>query len=115
MNLVQKTQFDEGKIVKLRLNNPKARNALSLAVLKSLKAHFESISKSDAEVVLICAFPDSPVFSSGHNLKEICAIQTNYLEEISSAPNAPTAGKREKAIQQATEQAEEELRNLFVL
>lgn len=56
------------------LSNPKKRNALSLAMLKSLKNDIlhEAESK-DLKVIIISA--EGPVFSSGHDLKELTEEQ----------------------------------------
>ncbi|XP_037366499.1 enoyl-CoA hydratase domain-containing protein 3, mitochondrial [Talpa occidentalis] len=56
------------------LSNPKRRNALSLAMLKSLQSDIlhEAESK-DLKVIIISA--EGPVFSSGHDLKELTEEQ----------------------------------------
>ncbi|KAG8515945.1 Enoyl-CoA hydratase domain-containing protein 3, mitochondrial, partial [Galemys pyrenaicus] len=56
------------------LSNPKRRNALSLAMLKSLQSDLlhEAESK-DLKVIIISA--EGPVFSSGHDLKELTEEQ----------------------------------------
>ncbi|XP_007933627.1 enoyl-CoA hydratase domain-containing protein 3, mitochondrial [Orycteropus afer afer] len=52
------------------LSNPKKRNALSLAMLKSLQTDILHDAESkDLKVIVISA--EGPVFSSGHDLKEL--------------------------------------------
>lgn len=54
----------------LTLNNPRRRNALSLAMMDELLGHLESAESDDgARVVVIRA--KGPVFSSGHDLREL--------------------------------------------
>ncbi|KAI5620288.1 enoyl-CoA hydratase domain-containing protein 3, mitochondrial [Silurus asotus] len=51
------------------LNNPRKRNALSLAMLSSLQENLLSgVDDSDLRVIIIS---QGPVFSSGHDLKEL--------------------------------------------
>nr|XP_048316937.1 enoyl-CoA hydratase domain-containing protein 3, mitochondrial [Myodes glareolus] len=64
------------------LSNPKKRNALSLAMLKSLRSDIlhEAESK-DLKVIIIAA--EGPVFSSGHDLKELTdARGRDYHTEV---------------------------------
>ncbi|XP_053107455.1 enoyl-CoA hydratase domain-containing protein 3, mitochondrial [Hemicordylus capensis] len=52
------------------LNNPQKRNALSLAMLKSLREDIlHDIESTDLRVIIISG--EGPVFSSGHDLKEL--------------------------------------------
>ncbi|XP_047610605.1 enoyl-CoA hydratase domain-containing protein 3, mitochondrial [Phacochoerus africanus] len=64
------------------LNNPKRRNALSLAMLKSLQSDLLHEAESrDLKVIVISA--EGPVFSSGHDLKELTAEQgPDYHAEV---------------------------------
>jgi len=55
----------------LVLNRPRARNALSLAMLAALEAALAEIAASDTRCVLLAA--EGPVFSAGHDLKEMVA------------------------------------------
>ncbi|XP_008835534.1 enoyl-CoA hydratase domain-containing protein 3, mitochondrial [Nannospalax galili] len=64
------------------LSNPKKRNALSLAMLKSLRSDIlhEAESK-DLKVIIISG--EGPVFSSGHDLKELTGEQGHdYHTEV---------------------------------
>jgi enoyl-CoA hydratase/carnithine racemase len=62
----------EPGIVLLTLNRPKARNALSLSMLSSLRDAFETLGR-DASVAAIVLAANGPVFCSGHDLKEMTA------------------------------------------
>lgn len=59
-------------IARLTLNRPEARNALSLALMGELKAAIGELS-GDASVAAIVLAANGPVFSSGHDLKELTA------------------------------------------
>uniref|UniRef100_A0A8C4X9M2 Enoyl-CoA hydratase domain-containing protein 3, mitochondrial n=1 Tax=Erpetoichthys calabaricus TaxID=27687 RepID=A0A8C4X9M2_ERPCA len=61
-------------VVNIILNNPKKRNALSLAMLNSLHADILHEADSSAlRVIIISA--EGPVFSSGHDLTELTSKQ----------------------------------------
>ncbi|XP_043822535.1 enoyl-CoA hydratase domain-containing protein 3, mitochondrial [Dromiciops gliroides] len=64
------------------LNNPKKRNALSLRMLKSLHNDILHDAESkDLRVIIISA--EGPVFSSGHDLKELTDEQSqDYHAEV---------------------------------
>ena len=54
----------------LTLNNPRRRNALSLAMMDELLGHLES-AESDNGVRVVVIRAEGPVFSSGHDLREL--------------------------------------------
>ncbi|XP_058479504.1 enoyl-CoA hydratase domain-containing protein 3, mitochondrial [Solea solea] len=61
-------------IRRIILNNPKKRNALSLSMLESLRENIETdVDSDDLRVIIISA--KGPVFSSGHDLKELTWTQ----------------------------------------
>ncbi|XP_008313470.1 enoyl-CoA hydratase domain-containing protein 3, mitochondrial [Cynoglossus semilaevis] len=61
-------------IRRIILNNPKKRNALSLSMLESLRENIlTDIHSDDLRVIIISA--KGPVFSSGHDLKELTSAQ----------------------------------------
>lgn len=62
----------DGGIRRIILNNPKKRNALSLSMLESLRENILTDS-DDLRVIIISA--KGPVFSSGHDLKELTSAQ----------------------------------------
>lgn len=61
--------LDDGVAV-LTLNSPERRNALSTPVLSTLKAHLDSI-RDDRGVRVVIVRAVGPVFSSGHDLREL--------------------------------------------
>nr|XP_033813404.1 enoyl-CoA hydratase domain-containing protein 3, mitochondrial [Geotrypetes seraphini] len=57
------------------LNNSKKRNALSLAMLQSLRQDIlQDVESKELRVIIIAA--EGPVFSSGHDLKELSSTQS---------------------------------------
>jgi enoyl-CoA hydratase/carnithine racemase len=61
-----------GRVLLLTLNRPRQRNALSEALIASLQAAIDKASATpDVAAVVIAA--EGPVFSSGHDLKEMSA------------------------------------------
>ncbi|XP_004083275.1 enoyl-CoA hydratase domain-containing protein 3, mitochondrial [Oryzias latipes] len=64
----------EAGIRRIILNNPKKRNALSLSMLESLRENIlTDVDGEDLRVIVISA--EGPVFSSGHDLKELTSLQ----------------------------------------
>jgi enoyl-CoA hydratase/carnithine racemase len=63
---------DSGGIATLTLNRPGQRNALSLALIDALRASIDAIA-ADREVRALVLTANGPVFSSGHDLKELTA------------------------------------------
>ncbi|WP_299381108.1 enoyl-CoA hydratase [uncultured Kiloniella sp.] len=61
-------------ILRLTLNDDKRRNALSEEMLRKLKDAFSSAA-ADASVRVVVLAAKGPVFSSGHNLKEMTAAR----------------------------------------
>ncbi len=57
-------------IALLSLNRPKARNTLSEAMLAGLRDNFADIA-ADQRVRAVVIYANGPVFSAGHDLKEI--------------------------------------------
>ena len=69
-----------GGIAVLTLNNPEKRHALSSPVLSSLKQRLEDV-RDDASVRVIVLRSEGPVFSSGHDLRELVnGDQDSYTE-----------------------------------
>lgn len=65
-------QLDDDGILRLTLNDPKRRNALSEAMLAELRNAFaEAGSDASARVVILAA--KGPAFCAGHDLKEMTA------------------------------------------
>jgi enoyl-CoA hydratase/carnithine racemase len=63
---------DKDGIATLTLNRPEARNALSEALLAALIGEFDAIAK-DRSVRAVVVAGNGPVFSAGHDLKEMTA------------------------------------------
>jgi len=68
-------QDEGGGIVRLTLNRPDARNALSLEMMRQFMAHLESMAHDDKVRVVILS-GNGPAFCSGHDLKELRADPT---------------------------------------
>lgn len=66
----------EAGIAALTLNRPAARNALSLAMIKSLHGHFDALSR-DTSIAAIILAANGPVFCAGHDLKEMTARRSD--------------------------------------
>ena len=65
-----RSSFPKEGIACLTLNDAKRRNALSFGMLTQLKDKIQSLSNNkDMRVIIINS--EGPVFSSGHNLKEL--------------------------------------------
>uniref|UniRef100_A0A8D3A8X2 Enoyl-CoA hydratase domain-containing protein 3, mitochondrial n=1 Tax=Scophthalmus maximus TaxID=52904 RepID=A0A8D3A8X2_SCOMX len=61
-------------IRRIILNNPRKRNALSLSMLESLRENIlTDVDSEDLRLIIISA--NGPVFSSGHDLKELTSSQ----------------------------------------
>ena len=74
-DLLQSSQAREG-ILRLTLNDPGRRNALSEAMLEALGEAFDAASASpEVRVVVLAAV--GPVFCAGHDLKQMTAARQN--------------------------------------
>ena len=65
---------DADGILRLTLNAPKSRNALSEAMMTALASAFADAA-DDAAVRVIVIAASGPVFCAGHNLKEMTAAR----------------------------------------
>ncbi|XP_031550888.1 enoyl-CoA hydratase domain-containing protein 3, mitochondrial-like [Actinia tenebrosa] len=71
---------DKG-IRRIILNNPKKRNALSLDMLNAIKANLLHNLDNELRVIILSA--NGPVFSSGHDLKELSEERsTEYHQQV---------------------------------
>lgn len=68
-------------VATIRLNRPKQRNALSLELMRALIEQLESLSE-DQETAVVVLTGDGPVFSSGHDLKEMVDRDLAAYREI---------------------------------
>jgi enoyl-CoA hydratase/carnithine racemase len=65
---------DDDGILRLTLNAPKTRNALSEAMMTALATALDDAAGNDAVRVIVIA-ANGPVFCAGHNLKEMTAAR----------------------------------------
>ncbi len=79
-----------GGVLRLTLNDPATRNSLSEEMMAELRAALDDAAmRNDVRVVVIAA--TGPVFSSGHNLKQIIARRSDsdggvaYFQSLFSA------------------------------
>ncbi len=86
----------EDGVATLTLNHPEKRNALSRVVLETLREHFTRIAE-DADVRAVIIRAVGPVFSSGHDFRELSgrseedyrslfALCTEVMEAIRTLP-----------------------------
>ena len=69
----------------LTLNSPERRNALSVGMLSALKTHLDGI-KEDRRVRAVILRALGPVFSSGHDLRELTnGVEEDYASTFSQA------------------------------
>ncbi|XP_042899034.1 enoyl-CoA hydratase domain-containing protein 3, mitochondrial isoform X1 [Parasteatoda tepidariorum] len=75
------TVLEQNGVRRITLNNPKKRNALSFAMLQSLQKNiFENIEDINLRCIVLQS--QGPVFSSGHDLKELHQSDQKKREEI---------------------------------
>jgi enoyl-CoA hydratase/carnithine racemase len=60
-----------GPVLRLALNRPRARNALSESLMTALQHALDEAAKDDSRVIVLAA--EGPAFCSGHDLKEMTA------------------------------------------
>jgi enoyl-CoA hydratase/carnithine racemase len=65
-------RFDDGHVATLTLNRPAARNALSEAMIAALTRELSAIA-GDRSIRAVVLAAEGPVFSAGHDLKEMTA------------------------------------------
>jgi enoyl-CoA hydratase/carnithine racemase len=73
-SLILRDELENG-IVRLTMNRPEARNALSLEMIRQLMTQIESMAHDDHVRVVILAGA-GPAFCAGHDLKELRADPT---------------------------------------
>jgi enoyl-CoA hydratase/carnithine racemase len=69
------TRLDMDGVVRLTLNRPEARNALSLEMMRQLMAHLEALAH-DEKVRVVILSGNGPCFCAGHDLRELRADPT---------------------------------------
>jgi len=70
----------QGPLVRVTLDHPEKRNALSLEVLRSLTAAFTAVGESDALGVVLAA--NGPVFSAGHDFAEMAGTDLEHARQL---------------------------------
>ncbi|MBR0657239.1 enoyl-CoA hydratase [Plastoroseomonas arctica] len=70
------TRADSDAVVTLTLNRAAARNALSRAMMATLRSALEDIA-AEASLRVIVLAAEGPVFCAGHDLREITAHRTD--------------------------------------
>ncbi len=76
-------QESSGPVVRLTLNRPRQRNALSGALLAELQRALEEIAASPARVVVLAGA--GPAFCSGHDLRELKDASPGETEALFAA------------------------------
>lgn len=71
-SLVNISTSDNDQICRIKLNNPRQRNILSIAMINDLIKALEDTEQSSRVIVLTAG--DQTVFSSGHSLKELAEL-----------------------------------------
>jgi len=71
----------QGGVCRLTLNRPEKRNALSRDLLEELECALVAVAK-DASIRVVVLAAQGPVFSSGHDLKEMTACTEGQFREL---------------------------------
>lgn len=71
-SLVSVSSSENNQICRIKLNNPRQRNILSLAMINDLIKALEENEQRSRVIVLTAG--DEKVFSSGHSLKELAEL-----------------------------------------
>ena len=74
--IAQTLQAIDDGILHLKMNAPKKRNALSLAMISQLQNALD-VAKDNAEIRVIVLSANGPGFCAGHDLKELTAARKN--------------------------------------
>jgi enoyl-CoA hydratase/carnithine racemase len=74
----------EGEIALITMNRPEKRNALSLQMMRDLEAAFAAAG-SDPEVRVVVLRGEGPVFSAGHDLRELVGRDVDAYRVIFDA------------------------------
>lgn len=70
--LVTVSTSDNNQICRIKLNNPRQRNILSLAMINDLTKAIEDNEQGSRVIILTAG--EETVFSSGHSLKELAEL-----------------------------------------
>jgi enoyl-CoA hydratase/carnithine racemase len=69
----------DGKIAWLTLNRPETRNALSLEMIREIQSALDTVA-GDKESTILVIRADGPVFSAGHDIREMTAKHESVHE-----------------------------------
>jgi enoyl-CoA hydratase/carnithine racemase len=81
-SLVRSERID--RIALVTLDNPRRRNALSRELLQQLRDELRTIG-ADRTIKCVILRAEGPVFSSGHDLREIATLETPEAETLFAA------------------------------
>lgn len=81
MELTKLEWFIEERIAVIVLNNPSRRNVLSQEMLISLEENLTNVGQS-REVNVVIIRTDGPVFSAGHDLREILGQDAGSVRQL---------------------------------
>lgn len=73
----------EGDFTTITMNRPERRNALSLDLLRDLRAAFDAAGQSEARGVILAA--NGPVFSSGHDFRDLAGADAAAVRQLLDA------------------------------
>jgi enoyl-CoA hydratase/carnithine racemase len=79
-SFVRRTTGEKG-IAELVLDRPEKRNALSLDVMRTLIAELDAVG-SDKDVAVVLLRHEGPVFSAGHDIREMLRRDVSAYREI---------------------------------
>eukprot|EP01103_Thecamoeba_quadrilineata_P013170 TRINITY_DN3573_c0_g1_i1.p1 TRINITY_DN3573_c0_g1~~TRINITY_DN3573_c0_g1_i1.p1 ORF type:complete len:241 (+),score=37.25 TRINITY_DN3573_c0_g1_i1:69-791(+) len=80
--LVESSRSHDDRVHILTLNDPKTRNSLSKVMMQSLLSSIKGLGEASSSARLLQIRSKGPVFSSGHNLKEIQAMSQPEREDL---------------------------------
>lgn len=72
----------DGDVITITLDAPERRNPLSTSTLRELQKAFDEATGSDATAVVLAS--TGPVWSTGHDLKEMSTLDEDGLRELFS-------------------------------
>lgn len=95
-NILKVERNESSGVLTLTLNRPKQRNALSRALLEALREQLSLAAENPKDVRAVILQGEGPVFSAGHDLRELVADPENPAivfelcsEVMQLLPNVP--------------------------
>ena len=77
---VRRTVLEDG-ITEITLDRPEKRNALSLEVMRTLISELDAVGR-DHSIAAVLVRHEGPVFSAGHDIREMIGRDVNAYREI---------------------------------